>query len=140
MPALVTDGTKIRFDPMFGHRRVRPLVPAIMRGTGTVHILGRRCCVSGDERAIRIPATYSIPGYTPGSGIIRVRSLGPTNLARDCTQGQRPLILNGGKLVATFTPLVPAIFAAPTPVPDIPVPTPGTGQFLTGQRKVSKVR
>lgn len=134
----VVDGTAIQFDPMFGHRQVTPTMPASIRGSGKVQIMGKRCCVLGDEQGVSVNATYQVPGYSPGTGVIRITSLGPANTAPTISQ-LRPVIVNGGPFVATFTPLVPAMTIGPAPTPEPAAPTPGTGRFLPGQMKASKM-
>ncbi len=120
------------FDPQFAHRIVTPTAPAMMRATGHAKINGRRVCVMGDEKQVQVPATYVMPGHTPGTGMLTIMTLLPNQQA-PLYRSRAGLILKGQEFIARFTPLVPAMSTTPTPVPDPPTPGIGKGRFITTQ-------
>ncbi|CAE6844046.1 hypothetical protein [Paraburkholderia domus] len=133
---VVVDGTVVVFEPMFGQRQVVLSEPAGMSGSGEATIDQRRVCVVGDEKRVQCQAQYFIPGYAPGTGIVSVETLDGSQMAPCVTSGA-PLILMGQKLVARFTPTVPAIMSSPPNSADSMAPSMGHGCFLPQQTLVS---
>ncbi len=129
---IVLEGDMLLFDPQFAHRMVTPTGPAMMQATGHAKINGRRVCVMGDEKQVQVPATYMVPGYSPGTGMLTIMTLMPDQQAPLC-RSQAGLILKGQEFIARFTPLAPAILTAPPNTPDPPAPGIGKGRFMTTQ-------
>ncbi len=129
---IVLEGDTLLFEPQFAYRIVTPTGPAMMRATGQATINGRRVCVLGDEKQVQVPATYMVPGHTPGMGMLTIMTLMPDQQAPLC-RSPAGLILKGQQFIARFTPSTPAMSTAPTPVPDPLTPSIGKGRFITTQ-------
>ncbi|MFM0742100.1 hypothetical protein PQQ51_33145 [Paraburkholderia xenovorans] len=129
---VVAEGDTIVIEPTFGSRQVVLLEPAFMSGSGEATIEGRRICVMGDEKRVELQAEYSIPGYSPGAGIVSVEILDGSQMA-PCVSSGAPLILMGQQFTARFTPTVPAVMSSPPNTPDLMEPGIGRGRFVTQQ-------
>ncbi len=129
---IVIDGDLLQFNPQFGHRQVTPTGPATIRGTGHATINKRHVCVVGDEKKVQVPAQYTIPGYSPGMGVITIAVLAGDQQAPHC-KSNAALILKGQQFTARFTPTQPAISATSPHPADAPAPSMGQGRFNTSQ-------
>ncbi|MDC9621310.1 hypothetical protein PSI22_06590 [Xenorhabdus sp. XENO-7] len=134
--AIVVDGDMLQFDPSFGNRQVMVPNPGKISGTGHAQVNGKKVCILGDERQVRVSATYITATHTtPGKGTITISALDTSQQALQCTSGAA-LIIKGQKFTALFMPESPAINnTGPTPQPDpnYPSPSSGKGSFITQQ-------
>ncbi|AHK18470.1 hypothetical protein [Yersinia similis] len=129
--AIVIDGDLLMFEPMFGARSVTVISPGKIRGTGHAQINGKKTCILGDEKNVRIPATYTTNTHViPGSGTVTISSLDSSQQVRHCTSGA-PLIVKGQQFTATF--LVEAPATSPNIEPDNTLDSSGKGRFITQQ-------
>lgn len=130
---IVLDGDTLQFDPMFGHRQVTVTGPALIRASGHATVENRRTCVLGDEKQVRVPAIYQIPGYSPGEGFLTIEALSGNQQAPRVVSGDAALLLKGQRFLARFTPARPAMTASVPVTPDSGSPTFGYGAFVTRQ-------
>jgi len=128
----VLDGDLLQFDPMFGNRTVTVTGPAMIRGSGKATINQRKMCVRGDETKVQVNAQYTIPGYSPGAGILTIMMLAANQQAPRCLSGA-PLLIKGQQFIARFTPTQPAMTTSTPSTPDAPAPSLGKGRFITNQ-------
>ena len=131
---IVVSGAMLVFEPMFGPREVTLTEPAIIEGTGAIMIDGMRACQLGDEHIWMFPATYVLPGFDPGEGMVTIVELLTDQIAEG-TGGPLPFITLGTQFMAQFIPEAPATQPGTPPVPDpsVGVPTPGFGSFVNSQ-------
>ncbi|MCG3460973.1 hypothetical protein L7G72_03730 [Xenorhabdus bovienii] len=132
--AIVIDGDMLQFDLNFGNRQVTPSSPAKISGTGHAQVSGKKVCILGNEKQVRVPATYFTATHaTLGTGNIIISALDTSQQALQCTSGAA-LIIKGQKFTALFTPESPAINNTVTPPqPDVMTPSSGKGSFITQQ-------
>ncbi|MBY0446120.1 MAG: hypothetical protein K2Q15_13020 [Burkholderiales bacterium] len=133
---VIVDGDALQFLPLFGNRLVMA-APAQIRSSGSRKINGKAVSVSGDEKKVRVNATYTTPTHPiPGSGIITISSLSNDQVARH-SSSQMALIVKGQQFTAQFLPTQPATTTVPpgTP-PDVTTPSTGKGMFISTQFKV----
>ncbi|MBD2811144.1 hypothetical protein ID853_09680 [Xenorhabdus sp. Vera] len=129
--AIVTNGDMLQFDPNFGNRQVMVSSPGKISGKGHAQVNGKKVCILGDEKQVRISATYITATHTtPGTGTITISALDSSQQALQCTSGAA-LIIKGQKFTAMFTPTIPA--TDPNGSPDPLPPSKGTGVFITQQ-------
>ena len=132
MDAILLDGDWVEFQPVFAPAVVT-VRPAQLVASGHDAVGGRRMCVEGDERTVRVDGCpYVSAQYVSGGiGVLTIQMLHPTSLARKTTSLGRKVLLKGGPFVARFQVTAPAVFMAPTgqPIPDpMPLYT-GSGLF-----------
>ncbi|MBI6549644.1 hypothetical protein [Xenorhabdus lircayensis] len=132
--AIVTDGDMLQFDPNFGNRQVTVPNPGKISGKGHAQVNGKKVCILGDEKQVRVSATYITATHTtPGTGTITISALDASQQAFQCTSGAA-LIIKGQKFTAMFTPESPAMNnTVNPPQPDVPAPSFGKGSFITQQ-------
>ncbi|MDC9591114.1 hypothetical protein PSI23_17930 [Xenorhabdus sp. XENO-10] len=132
--AIVVDGDTLLFDLSFGNRQVTPSSPAKISGTGHAQVSGKKVCILGNEKQVRVSATYFTATHaTPGTGTITISALDTRQQAFQCTSGAA-LIIKGQKFTAMFTPESPAMNNTVTPPqPDVMTSSPGKGSFITQQ-------
>ncbi|WP_387689183.1 hypothetical protein [Photorhabdus sp. RM71S] len=129
---IIVEGDQLQFEPMFGNRQVIPTGPAIIHGSGQLTINQKKVCILGDETKVQVSATYQIPGYTPGTGMLTIVALESSQQTPRCSSGA-PLIVKGQQFIARFTPLQPAQTIGPAPTPDISAPSMGKGRIIPSQ-------
>ncbi|CDG89738.1 hypothetical protein [Xenorhabdus bovienii] len=132
--AIVVDGDVLQFDPSFGDRQVIISIPGKISGTGHAQVNGKKVCILGDEKQVKVSATYITATHTtPGKGTITISALDASQQALQCTSGAA-LIIKGQKFTALFTPELPAMNNTVTPPqPDVTTPSSGKGSFMTQQ-------
>lgn len=136
---VVSEGDRIVFHPMFGQRLVTLDGEATMIASGTARVAQRKIAVLGDEKRQRWPARYTLCGYIGGEGIVEIVQLTGGQIA-PCTTAGAPIILQGQRFFARFTPTVPALLAAPPNTPDTMMPSMGQGYFIAQQTSVTASR
>ncbi|MDC9604124.1 hypothetical protein WDV76_15185 [Xenorhabdus griffiniae] len=132
--AIVTDGDMLQFDPNFGNRQVMVSSPGKISGQGHAQVNGKKVCILGDEKQVKVSATYITATHTtPGTGTITISALDSSQQALQCTSGAA-LIIKGQKFTAMFTPQSPAMNnTVNPPQPDVTTPSSGKGSFITQQ-------
>ncbi len=130
---VIIDQDSLLFMPMFGNRVVIATGPAQIRGSGLSNINGRKVCIAGDEKQVRINAVYTTPTHTiPGTGIITIASLAANQRAQHAGS-HAALILKGQQFTAQFEPSKPAQMPPPANTPDVAAPSSGQGMFIASQ-------
>ncbi|MCG3469081.1 hypothetical protein L7750_01335 [Xenorhabdus bovienii] len=133
--AIVVDGDLLQFDPSFGDRQVMVSIPGKISGTGHAQVNGKKVCILGDEKQVKVSATYITATHTtPGTGTITISALDASQQALQCTSGAA-LIIKGQQFTAIFKPDSPAntTTSPPQPDPNYPGPASGKGSFMTQQ-------
>nr|WKF60510.1 hypothetical protein HUO10_005031 [Paraburkholderia busanensis] len=133
---VVVDGDLLNFLPAFGQRQVTVTGPAVIRASGHALIGGKRVCVFGDERRVRVRADYMMPGYGMGSGVITIVSLNVNQKTPRINDGM-PLIVEGTEFIARFSPTVAAVMSGAPFSPDSTPPSMGKGTFQLQQQFVT---
>lgn len=133
---VVCDGDSVIFLPTFGPRQVFPEGPVYITGSGSAMISQRKIAVVGDEKKIRCPAQYILPGYRPGRGVISIVQLDSSQIA-PLVSAHKLIIKVGHCFYAQFQPTEPAIMIAMPNTPDNLTPGFGRGYFLAMQKIVS---
>ncbi|MDE9429174.1 hypothetical protein KKI95_04775 [Xenorhabdus bovienii] len=132
--AIVVDGNMLQFDSYFGNRKVMVSSPGKISGTGHAQVNGKKVCILGDEKQVRVSAIYTTETHTtPGTGTITISALDTSQQALQCTSGAA-LIIKGQKFTALFTPELPAMNnTVNPPQQDVTTPSSGKGSFITQQ-------
>ena len=125
----------VNFLPNFGPAIVTP-IPGVLQGSGPAALGGRKLCVLGDEKNVSVPGcTYMTPVFSiPGTGMLKILTLGPDQIAKQTMAGGKPVLLKGSMFTAEFSVMVPAQQPPVPPKPPIPDPVPkyvGQGMFIT---------
>jgi hypothetical protein len=132
---ILLEGDIVNFLPNFGAATV-VVQPGRLKGSGPCTLNGKKVCIVGDEAGVSVPGcTYVTPQYSiPGTGTLKIASLGPHQTAQQTNTGGRPLLLKGGNFIAKFVVQSPAKQPPPGPGAPLPDATPsysGAGQFTT---------
>ena len=133
--SILNEGDKAIFMPNFGPAIVMAR-PGELTATGPVTIKGKRMCVAGDEKQVKVQGcTYMTPVYSiPGVGTLEIAALSSDQNATKTKTGGQAVLLKGGNFTAKFTVMVPALQPPPGPSPPIPDASPeysGNGMFVT---------
>ena len=132
---VILNGDQAMFDASFsGATVIAP--PGTMSGTGRASVNGSTVCVEGDEASVIVAGVvYMTPVYSiPGTGTLRITSLGSDQLSENGSSDGRKLIVKGGTFQAELSMTSPAMQPQPPPSSPIPDSTPtysGTGSFIT---------
>lgn len=130
---IVLDGDTLVFPPQFGHRTVTIVDARVIRGTGSATVDGKKVCILGDEKHVRLAATYVTPAHpVAGGGDVTIAALAADQRAEHCLNGE-PLIIKGSVFTAEFTPKTPAHNPGPPVVQDATTPSQGLGSFVVSQ-------
>ena len=130
---IICDGDTLVFLAAFGHRTITTLIdPAIIRGSGHATVNNKKMCVLGDELKVKIKAQYTVPGHTPGVGVLCIAQVA-NDQKTPGIKGLPPLLVKGGYFDASFMPTQPAMKSGTPPTPDPTTPTTGKGQFVPAQ-------
>ncbi|MBL8473304.1 MAG: hypothetical protein KF778_03970 [Rhodocyclaceae bacterium] len=135
---VLIDGDTVLFMPTFGAATVVPQ-PGKLQGSGPATQGSKKLCVDGDEKNVSVPGCmYMTPQYCiPGSGTLKIDSLGGDQKASKTKTGGVAVLLKGGNFTAKFEVQSPA--QQPTPSGPIPDASPqyggGSGQFITTNTK-----
>jgi Contractile injection system spike tip protein len=133
--SILTEGDQAIFIPNFGPAMVF-VRPGELTATGPATIKGKRICVVGDEKQVKVQGcTYMTPLYSiPGVGTLEIAALAGNQKASKTKTGGQAVLLKGGNFTAKFTVMVPALQPPPGPSPPIPDASPqysGNGVFKT---------
>lgn len=115
-----------------------PPFPTItIKANGKTTINGKKICIAGDEKKIELSCSYTMPPFMiPGSGKLKIQSLGPEQLTQKTKSGTKSLILKGKLFTAIFQVEFPAKQPAPVNTPD-PMPFYMVkGEFITNNTKI----
>jgi hypothetical protein len=109
--------------------------PGILSGSGQATVGGVTVCVAGDEASAMVPsAAYFTASFPiPGTGMLRITSLGSDQTAQKATSGGRAVLLAGSRFEAELQVLAPA--TNPSGVPDPVTQYSGSGSFMTTNTK-----
>lgn len=132
---LLKDGDIAQFDPAFANRTLIQPAQGKLRASGHATVGGKRVCVLGDEASVVVQnVSYAIPGYSPGKGVLTIKSLQADQQARVTSSGGKKVLLRGSRFVAQLAPTQPAMSTGTpsTPEPNL-APTVGTGSFIHSQ-------
>ncbi len=132
---ILIEGDQVIFLPHFGAATV-VVKPGQLKGSGPCTLNGKKLCIVGDEAAVSVPGcAYTSGAFTiPGTGTLKVASLGANHTARQTNTGGRPLLLKGSNFIAKFE--VQTAARQPPKGPGAPIPDSaahytGAGQFAT---------
>ena len=131
---LLLDGDMVLFMPGFTPAVVM-VKPGQLAGSGPATVGGKAVCVDGDEKDVSVPdCMYMTPQYSiPGTGTLKISTLGADQTARQTKTGGKAVLLKGGSFIAKFEVQSPAQQPPPGPGSPIPDATPsysGSGQFI----------
>jgi len=136
---IVVTGDRVTFEPTFGNRTLLFIPPVVLTGTGRFMMNGKPGCLISDLTKVVVPGViYNAGNFTaPGIGIIQVVMAGADQIAHKVLSGMSVLI-KGSECQATFTPSLGAIDPSTgMQDPTVGVPTPGKGQLMVMQVKVT---
>ncbi|WP_298548745.1 hypothetical protein [uncultured Aquimarina sp.] len=133
LDTIILDGDKVLFDPTYGPATV-VVKPGTIKASGKTTVQGKKVVVKGDESKVVVSGcTYTSPSFPiPGTGNLKVASLGPDQLTKKTKSGSKPIVLKGGVFIARFEVQSPAKFIPPGSAP-ISDPVPfymGTGKLV----------
>ena len=140
---ILITGDKAVFNGILGEAFI--IQPAILTanlaGTGTKKINGKKVCISGDERQVKLYCSYVTKIHTsPGVGMLTISSLADNNIAKKTKSKGQPVMLKGATFKAKFQVAVPAMQpSAPSPIPDATPQYNGTGTFISKNLKVKGI-
>jgi hypothetical protein len=135
LDSILTEGDKAIFMPNFGVAVV-VVQPGNLKGSGPGTIKGKKICVEGDEKKVKISGcTYFTPQYCiPGVGTLEIAALAGDQKATKTKTGKKAVLLKGGNFTAKFSVMTPAQQPPPGPGAPIPDSSPqysGNGRFMT---------
>ena len=135
LDSILLEGDKAIFMPNFG-AAVVVVRPGDLKGSGPGTIKGKKICVDGDEKQVKVSGcTYITPQYSiPGVGTLEIAALAGNQKATKTNTGGKPLLLKGGNFTAKFSVQTPAQQPPPgpgSPIPDISPQYSGNGMFVT---------
>lgn len=139
MDYILLDGDMAQFLPSFGAATV-VVRPGTLQGSGPAKCNGKPVCVDGDEKQLQVSGCMYMSGSfsIPGTGTLKIDSLGGDQKAQHTRSGGKEVLLKGGMFQAKFEVQSPA--QQPNP-PGPPLPDPmsqysgGQGQFITTNTK-----
>jgi hypothetical protein len=136
---ILIEGDKADFQQIFGAAIVT-VRPGEMKASGPATLGGKKLCVDGDEKELKVPGCpYVAPPYvTPGTGTITISQLAGDQKAQKTQTGGKVVLLKGSVFIAEFEVETPAQQPSPSgPVPDAPPKKKytGSGSFLTTNTK-----
>lgn len=136
---ILLQGDQAQFQANFGLAMV-VVRPGFLVASGPTTLTGKRLCVEGDEKNLRVPACmYTTAVHTiPGAGTLGISALGSDQTAKKTRSGKKAVLLKGGIFTAKFEVTTPAQQPPPGPGSPIPDSTPsyiGQGSFTTSNSK-----
>ncbi|NEN91276.1 MAG: hypothetical protein F6K48_21150 [Okeania sp. SIO3H1] len=132
---ILIDGDKANFIPAFG-KAIVTVKPGNLKASGKATLKGKKVCVDGDEKKLSVPGCmYISPPYViPGTGTLKIESLGPDQKAMKTNTGGKKVLLQGSIFKAKFEVQSPAQEPPKPPAPPVPDPMKqysGMGNFTT---------
>ena len=139
MDFILIDGDTVQFMPNFGAAIV-VVQPGTLSGSGDATFGGKKVCVKGDEDCVEVAGCMYMSGayYIPGTGTLKIDSLGSDQTAQHTKTGGKEMLLKGSTFQAKFEVQSPAQQPTPggSPVPDSMTKySGGSGQFITTNTK-----
>jgi hypothetical protein len=139
MKHVLIDGDTVIFDASFqGPLAVATVTvqPGTLTASGPATLGGKKLCVVGDEKSVKVPGCsyFTTMHPTPGVGTLEIASLAGDQQATKTSTGGVKLMLVGSKLTAKFTVTKQAELPQPPPKPpqlDTTATYTGTGSFQT---------
>lgn len=134
---ILITGDQAVFQRTFGTATVETK-PGKLRGSSRTTMTGKKLCVAGDEKKVRVPGcSYKAPPYTiPGTGTLKISNLGADQKAKKTFSGGKPVLLKGSQFTAVFQ--VDTKAKDPNKKPPEPDPMSqytGSGTFITSNVK-----
>ncbi len=135
LDSILLEGDEAVFMPNFG-AAVVSVRPGDLKGSGPGTIKGKKICVDGDEKQVRVQGcTYITPQYSiPGVGTLEIAALAGNQKATKTNTGGKAVLLKGGNFTARFLVQTPAQQPPPgpgSPTPDALPQYSGRGMFVT---------
>jgi hypothetical protein len=108
---IIINGDMAVFQPSFGAATV-VVLPGTILGTSESKLNGSALCVDGDESSVSVPGCAYIAGqYTiPGTGTLKIDSLGQDQLTSKMKSGGKAILLKGSNFTAKFEVQVKATY------------------------------
>ena len=136
---ILIDGDKANFIPVFG-KAIVTVKPGNLKANGKSTLKGKKICIDGDEKDLSVPGCmYISPPYViPGTGTLKIASLGGDQKAKKTNSGGKKVLLQGSIFKAKFEVQNPAKEPPKGPAPPTPDPTSqysGMGNFSTTNTK-----
>lgn len=134
---ILIDGDAVLFQCNFEDAMV-VIKPGKIKGTGAATQNGKKLCIEGDEKSVKVEGCdYMTPAFPiPGKGTMTVSKLGDDQVATKTNTATKPVLLKGKFFEASFKPTMPAK-EPPKPGARVDDKTEykGQGQFLTNNKK-----
>jgi hypothetical protein len=113
------------------------VLPGTLKASGPANASGKKMCVEGDESQVEVKScAYITPQCsTPGTGTLKIGSLGTDQKTTKTKCGNKALLLKGSQFDATFDVQTPAKQPGTPPVPDAMKQYKGNGTFATTNTK-----
>lgn len=134
---IIIDGDQATFQPNFG-AAIAVVRPGKIRGSGKSSLKGKKVCVAGDEKSVKVPGVmYMTPQFpVPGVGTLKIAALAGNQKAKETKSGKKALILKGVQFQATLEVQTPAqLITAAGTTTDPMSQYAGVGQFVTTNTK-----
>jgi len=134
---ILIDGDQAMFQPMFGAAMVM-VQPGKLTGSGASSLKGKKVCVDGDEKSVKVPGCmYMTPQFPiPGVGTLKIAALAGNQKAKKTKSGNKVVLLKGAQFQAAFEVQTPAqIITESGPKTDPMTQYSGNGQFVTTNTK-----
>ena len=109
------------------------------KGGGKIKAKGKKVCVYGDEKSIKIETKYMFPPFfpVPGKGIATIWTLTPGQVCQKTRINNKPVIMKGDVFITKFEVKKKAFIILPNgSKQEDPLPFHiGLGKFTTSQDK-----
>lgn len=122
------------FKPNFGAARLMPPIPipGFLTGSGPVKLSSAAICLEGDEKKVKMPASYTSGSHTtPGLCLLTIESLEENHLSKKTKYKDKKILLKGGNFKAKLQVLLPAMIPGTPPIPDLTFQYHGEGSFTS---------
>lgn len=131
-------GDQVDFVPALGKATVTGPTKTTLSGSGPATLNGKKICVDGDEKKVKIVACpYTSPPYTvPGTGTLKIAALAANQKAQRASTGSKPVLLKGGSFTSKLEVQAPAKMPPPASTPDPAPMYSGVGTFQTTNTKL----
>jgi hypothetical protein len=134
---ILKDGDKVLWDAPFAPAIVM-VKPGKLKASGKSTLKGKKVCLKGDEKKVKVNANYMTPAFPiPGKGILKIKALAPNQTTKKLKSGGKPVMLKGAAFIAEFEVKKPAQLITPQgPKKDPMKKYMGTGKFVSTNVKV----
>lgn len=104
----LTDGDQVVFSSTFGAAIVQAPPGKIESAQSAVLADGKPVCIEGDQRSVSVDCSYSKPGYTGGTGELKITGLSSEQVSKILSCDGKPALLVGKQFDAELTVQTPA--------------------------------